>query len=185
MSRFGWFIFGVIAACVGLVIGAFLYVKLGGVQMAVNAPMQPFEKTVAKMALHASFASSLDLISPVPVNDDTLTAGAKIFKDHCADCHGLPGKPSAMAKQWFPPPPQLLETNEMCTDDSVGETYWKVSNGIRLTAMPEFKSALSQTERWQVTLFLKYADKLPSSALAVLNAAPADAQETQATLPAH
>lgn len=170
MSRISWFIFGVIFTCVAFALGAFLYVKEGGVQMAVNSPEFPFEETFAKMALHASFASSLHLQSPVPLNGDNLTAGAQTFKSHCAGCHGLPGKPSSMAKRMFPHPPQLLETNEMVTDDPVGETYWKVTNGIRLTGMPEFKTVLSETQRWQVAMFLKHADKLPPAAEAALSA---------------
>jgi thiosulfate dehydrogenase len=170
MSRLGWFIFGVVVTCVGFALGAFFYVKFGGVQMAVDSPEQPFEATVANMALHASFAGSLNLTSPVPLNDDNLAAGAQVFKSHCAGCHGTPGKTSGIAKRMFPPPPQLFEPNEMVTDDPVGETYWKVANGIRLTGMPESKTVLSDTECWQVTLLLKHADKLPPAALAALSA---------------
>jgi hypothetical protein len=47
------------------------------------------------------------------------------------------------------------------TDDPVGETYWKISNGIRLTGMPAYTNSLSQTETWQVSLLLANADKLP------------------------
>lgn len=170
MSRLGWFIFGVVVTCVGFALGAFFYVKLGGVQMAVDSPEFPFEATFAKMALHASFAGSLNLKSPVALNSDNLAAGAHIFKTHCSGCHGLPGKPSGMAKRVFPHPPQLMKPDEMVTDDPVGETYWKVTNGIRLTAMPEFKTVLSETQRWQVAMFLKHADKLPPAAEAALSA---------------
>jgi thiosulfate dehydrogenase len=170
MSRLGWFIFGVVATCVALAVGAFLYVQGGGVQMAVDSPELPLEATFAKMALHASFAGSLHLQSPVVLNSDNLTAGAQTFKSHCAGCHGLPGNRSGMAKRMFPPPPQLLEPNEMVTDDPVGETYWKVTNGIRLTGMPEFKTVLSGTERWQVAMLLKHANKLPPAAEAALSA---------------
>jgi len=54
------------------------------------------------------------------------------------------------------------------TDDDVGETYWKVKNGIRLTGMPGYVSSLSENEMWQVSLLLLHADKLPDSAVAVL-----------------
>ena len=74
MSRFGWFIFGIFFTCVALALTAFLYVQEGGVQMAVNSPEFPFEETLANMALHASFAGSLDLQSPAPLNTDNLTA---------------------------------------------------------------------------------------------------------------
>jgi thiosulfate dehydrogenase len=170
MLRFGSFILGIIFTCVALALAAFFYVKEGGVQMAVDAPEFPFEATFAKMALYASFTGSLNLKSPVPLNGDNLTAGAQTFKSYCSGCHGLPGKPSGMAKRVFPPPPQLMEPNEMVTDDPVGETYWKVTNGIRLSAMPEFKTVLSETQRWQVAMVLKHANKLPPAAEAALSA---------------
>ena len=56
------------------------------------------------------------------------------------------------------------------SDDPPGETYWKVANGIRLTGMPSFKSVLTETEMWQVSLLLANADKpLPPEALEILN----------------
>jgi thiosulfate dehydrogenase len=169
MSRFGWFIFGVVVTCAALALAAYLYVDTGGVQMAVDSPEFPFEAALANMALNASFAGSLNLKSPVPLSAHNLTTGAQTFKTHCAGCHGLPGKPSSVGKRMFPPP-QLLEPNEMVTDDPVGETYWKITNGIRLSGMPEFKTVLSESQRWQVAMTLKHADKLPRAAQAALSA---------------
>jgi thiosulfate dehydrogenase len=45
------------------------------------------------------------------------------------------------------------------SDDDPGFSYWVISNGIRLTGMPSFSHALSDKERWEVTLLLKNADK--------------------------
>lgn len=57
----------------------------------------------------------------------------------CAVCHGSSGgHPSFIAKGLFPKPPQLLEIDDQITADPVGEAYWKVKNGIRLTGMPGF-----------------------------------------------
>jgi thiosulfate dehydrogenase len=58
------------------------------------------------------------------------------------------------------------------SDDAVGETYWKVKNGIRLTGMPSYDKALSETEMWQVSLLLSRADKpLPADAAKMLGVA--------------
>jgi hypothetical protein len=38
-------------------------------------------------------------------------------------------------------------------DDPEGETYWKVSHGIRLTGMPAFCMTLTQTQLWQLATF--------------------------------
>jgi thiosulfate dehydrogenase len=52
----------------------------------------------------------------------------------------------------------------------VGQIYWILTNGIRLTGMPEFNTVLSETQRWQVAMMLKHVDKLPSGAEAALSA---------------
>ena len=51
----------------------------------------------------------------------------------------------------------------MVTDDPGGVTFWKVSHDIRLSRMPGFANTLSDTERWQVSMLLSHADKLPES----------------------
>jgi mono/diheme cytochrome c family protein len=83
-------------------------------------------------------------------------------------CHGLPaGKQTAIAEGEFPKPPHLFRGKGV-TDDTAGETYWKVANGIRLTGMPGFEKSLSTDEMWQVSLLLANADKLPASVAAAL-----------------
>jgi thiosulfate dehydrogenase len=67
----------------------------------------------------------------------------------------------------YPKPPQLFKAHGV-TDDPVGETYWKVANGIRLTGMPAYTNALSETEMWQVSLVLANADKLPPQVHTIL-----------------
>jgi thiosulfate dehydrogenase len=68
----------------------------------------------------------------------------------------------------YPNVPQLWKHG--VDDDPVGETYWKVSNGIRLTGMPGFKGALTDEQMWQVSQMLANAPKLPPDAMDVLKA---------------
>ena len=49
--------------------------------------------------------------------------------------------------------------NRIRNDDPVGVTFWKVTNGIRLTGMPAFEDSLKDQQRWQVSEFLANADK--------------------------
>lgn len=96
-----------------------------------------------------------------------MAAGARIYRVNCAFCHGLPDQPAnASAKGMFPKPPQLFI--RMVTDDPVGATYWKVANGIRLTGMPGYRTALSEEQMWQVSLLLANADKLSPATRAEL-----------------
>jgi thiosulfate dehydrogenase len=105
---------------------------------------------------------------PVPADEPNLVAGAHVYMEQCAVCHGVPGKDqTAIAKGEFPRPPHLFRGKGV-TDDEPGETYWKVANGIRLTGMPGFNQQLSTTDMWQVSLLLAHADKLPDAAKAIL-----------------
>ncbi len=74
-----------------------------------------------------------------------------------------------MARTMFPRPPQFWvkhQNGDMDVgNDPVGETYWKVKNGIRLSGMPAYGKALSEKQLWQVSLLLSWADKpLPAEA---------------------
>jgi mono/diheme cytochrome c family protein len=130
---------------------------------------------MASMALRARIHAEAPKDVPIQPDDANLTAGAKIYVDNCAFCHGLPNQASTppAAKGMFPVPPQLFNPDDMVTDDPPGQTYWKVDNGIRMTGMPSFAKSLSQTQMWQVTLLLAKADKLPDQAKAVLSSAAA------------
>jgi mono/diheme cytochrome c family protein len=137
--------------------------------METTAAPLPFEPAMARLALRASFKSSLGLKNPRPRDETNLVAGAHLYRQNCAVCHGAPHTtPTAIAKGMFPNPPQLFTTPDMVTGDPEGETYWKVTHGIRLSGMPGFDSTLSDTERWQVTMLVASADKLSATAQAAL-----------------
>ena len=159
----GKFVLGLIIGLVLLPLMVYFYFSTGIAPVAVTAPPMPFEKMFANMALHARMDKEVPKTVPIPVDEANLAAGARLYKDHCAVCHGLPGAPqTAIAKGMFPKPPKLMEGKGV-TDDPPGESYWKVAGGIRMTGMPGFSIALSTTEMWQVSLLLANADKLPPS----------------------
>jgi mono/diheme cytochrome c family protein len=60
----------------------------------------------------------------------------------------------------FPRAPQLFSHDDMVSDDPVGEDFWKVKNGIRLSGMPGFKDSLTEAQIWQVSALLARADNL-------------------------
>ena len=106
----------------------------------------------------------------VPADEKNFLAGAEVYKQHCAVCHGLPNvAPTAISEGMFPKPPQLLEGTGV-TDDPAWETYWKAANGIRLTGMPGFKGRLNDFQLWQVSQLLANADKISPAVKAALAA---------------
>ena len=162
------FIFGFITALLLIVAGGLGYAALGLAPVATASAPLPFEKRITRIALHARLDREAPKSSPIPVSEAAYAAGASIYRDHCAVCHGLPGRDqTAIAKGEFPKPPELLKGKGV-TDDPAGGTYWLVANGVRLTGMPGFSGALSSEQIWQVSLLLANADKLPATALTTL-----------------
>jgi thiosulfate dehydrogenase len=156
-------VLGIVLAFVLLFLGAYFYFSTGRAPVAVTAPEMPFERKFAGMALHAYMDKLPHLNAAVPEDEKNFLEGAKVYKENCAVCHGLPGEPKTMiADGMFPKPPQLFKGVGV-TDDEAWETYWKVANGIRMTGMPGFKDRLGDTKMWQVSVLLKDADKLPAS----------------------
>ncbi len=147
--------------------GLYIYLTGGGAPVATTDSDMPFENYFAHKALNARIAKDMPKIVPIQPTEANYLAGADLYKQHCAVCHGLPLAPkTAIATGMYPHPPQLFEGKGV-TDDEPGESYWKIFNGIRLTGMPGFSKSLSETQMWQIALLVANADKLPSSAKAV------------------
>jgi thiosulfate dehydrogenase len=140
--------------------GVYFYFSTGRAPVATSAPPMPLERKFAKMGLHAYLEKLPHPEPQVPADETNLIAGAKVYKEQCAVCHGLPGEPkSAVAAGMFPKPPELFHGTGV-TDDEAWESYWKVENGIRMTGMPGFKDRLTEPQIWQVTVLVKNADKI-------------------------
>ncbi len=151
---------GVLIGILVLLGGVYFYFSSGHAPVATSAVPMPFERRLAKVGLHA-YLDNLPHPQPqVPADEANLIAGAKVYKEQCTTCHGLPGEPkSAVSQGMYPAPPELFHGIGV-TDDEPWETYWKVENGIRMTGMPGFKGQLTETQIWQVAMLVKTADKI-------------------------
>lgn len=157
------FVVGLVLGLIAVPVMVYFYFASGNAPVSTSAPPMPFEKMLAGMALHARMDKEMPRSAPISADEAAYTAGAQVYKDHCAVCHGLPGQAqTAIAKGMFPKPPMLLEGTGV-TDDPAGETYWKVAGGIRMSGMPGFEKSLSTMQMWQVSLLLANADKLPKA----------------------
>ena len=159
----------------------YVYFASGRAPVATTDSDMPFEVSLAHKARNARIDRDMPKSVPIQATEANYLVGAEVYKQNCAVCHGLPGAPkTAIATGMYPRPPQLFEGKGV-TDDEPGETYWKTFNGFRLTGMPGFSKSLSETQMWQVSLLLAYADKVPASVKAALTpAAP-----VAAPMPSH
>ncbi len=166
---------GILLGIVGVAAGVYFYFATGRAPVAVTAPEMPLERTFAHMSLNAYLDKLPHPNPPVPADEKNLLEGAKVYKEHCAVCHGVPdGEQTAIAAGMAPKPPKLFKGMGV-TDDEAWESYWKVENGIRMTGMPGFKGRLAEPQIWQVAVLVKNADKITPVVRAELTGAPATA----------
>jgi mono/diheme cytochrome c family protein len=163
------FIVGVIIGVILIPLGVYTYFAGGFAPVSTSSEPMPFEKMLARKGLSARVDKEAPKNVPIPTDEANYMAGAQIYKENCAVCHGLPGQPATpIANGMYPKPPQLFHGKGV-TDDPAGESYWKVANGIRMTGMPGYRKTLSDTQMWQAAVLLANADKLPPSVQALLS----------------
>lgn len=158
-------------------VGAWLWFGYGHPPVAVADAPLPMERQITGVPLNARIERDMQSqpkVPPVQANEATFIAGAHVYREQCAFCHGVYGNPSHVGEHMFPDAPPLWEKHHGgdvvgVSDDPPGETYWKVANGIRLSGMPAYQHVLSETEMWQVSMLLANADKpLPPAAVDLL-----------------
>ena len=168
------FAIGIISTLAIGLLGAYLFIVFGLMPANADAKPSKLERWAAHKSLDATINREAPKIAnPVAINDGNLFAGLKLYAANCAVCHGTAdGMPSNIAKGLYQKPPQFGKHS--VTDDEERETYWKINHGIRLTGMPSFHASLSETQLWQLTLFLKHMKKLPPGVQAVWEALPSE-----------
>ena len=158
-----WFLGGVLL----IPVTALLYLTFGGPPVAVTDPALPFEKQRVHLPLETRVQREIQRDVPPAATRESRGAGAAVYHQNCASCHGLPDHPSTDAQPMYLSAPQLWRPDGKgvvaVNDDLAGETLWRVEDGIRLTAMPAYADLLLHDAMRQVTLLLSSADRLLSS----------------------
>ena len=169
------FLIGVRVGVVLLAGSGYYYIVSGIAPAAANDPAMPFERRLASRSLRAHIEKANVPAPPIAADEANLLAGAKLYKDNCAVCHGLLNQNSpAIAVNMFPDAPSLFKGKGV-SDDPPQESYWKIENGIRLTGMPAFKGELTNTQLWQLALVVANSDKLSDAVKKELTPEPPSA----------
>jgi mono/diheme cytochrome c family protein len=167
------FLLGLIVGLLLFPLGALAYLYCGSLPVAVGDKPFTMEGTIANRGLNARIDREAPKSSPIEASPTNLLIGAQIYRDNCSGCHGYYGQASPFGKHLFPGAPQLWAPHGNgivgVSDDPVGETFWKVRNGIRLSGMPAFNDLLNDTQMWQVSMLLANADKpLPANVISTV-----------------
>lgn len=92
--------------------------------------------------------------NPISATQDSVVAGASIYAQNCAVCHGETGEgdgPAAAALEMKPA--DLHEDHVQALTD--GGLFWIISHGKPDTPMPPWDNVLTEDERWHVVNFLR------------------------------
>jgi len=169
MKKLLVFAAGFVMALVVVLVCGWMYLHWGQLPVATEDKAFLMEERIVKVPLRARIAREMEK-PPFAGSEEVYLSGAMVYKENCAQCHGVPGQDVDFAKWMYPSAPQLFKKHAKnnvvgVSDDDPSETFWKVKHGIRLTGMPSFQHTLSNEEMWDVTLLLKAADQPMSAAV--------------------
>jgi mono/diheme cytochrome c family protein len=83
--------------------------------------------------------------NPIESDPEAVAAGANLFDQHCAECHGDMAEGGRKA-------PSLLADNVQ--QSTPGTLFWILTNGVVRRGMPVW-SKLPEAQRWQIVSYLK------------------------------
>lgn len=188
----GGFLLGFVLALVLAGIGVFLYLRTQEPQHVTKTVLTPSRRAVNSDATDAADATPSgdpmaggttpaprsDVSTPIAprpalhayrqppfgTSEDVFEAGARVYRNDCARCHGTPSHDAPFAAQMHPPASQLWRKRPHSdavgvSAEAPGETYEKIAAGNRTTGMPAFAHVLSERQIWEVSLLLKNADQ--------------------------
>lgn len=110
--------------------------------------------------------------APFGPSEDVFEAGAHVYAQQCASCHGTPKHDSATGQGMHPAAVQYWSAKH---DDPLAhmtspEVYEAIAQGDMGKGMPAYGDQLSETEIWQLTLLLRSARlEMPVPVLHILD----------------
>jgi mono/diheme cytochrome c family protein len=84
--------------------------------------------------------------NPYRDNPDAVAAGQRVFRDHCAQCHGE----DALGTKKRP----SLRSERVQELATVGDLHWLISNGSMAQGMPSW-AKLGDAQVWQVITYVR------------------------------
>jgi thiosulfate dehydrogenase len=155
----GKFIGGIIFTIVVGVIVVLCVVKFGLFNLRADATVPSIERTMAGGAMDTYVERHAPKVqNPVAVNDENLIDGVRLYKQHCAVCHGGPANPiSQIGSSFYPHVPQFLRHAPDMPDN---QNFFITKYGVRWTGMPGWGKVLSDEQIWKIMGFLSKMEKI-------------------------
>lgn len=155
------FVTGFVTGSIVLTLFVFVYLRLGLTNVTADAPTAAWQTRWMFSSVHTAIRRTVPagLKDPLPVDDDRLIDGGKLYLNDCVGCHGAPGKPpSDFGATFYPPAPQLAREG---THYSEAEIYWVAKHGIRRTGMSAQGAYYPDEKLWLLAGFISHITSLP------------------------
>jgi copper transport protein len=96
-----------------------------------------------------------EIRNPLAGDPAAIAAGGKIYPQRCLVCHGVDGRGNGPAAITLNPRPADFCIHMQPGVHSDADIFDWISDGYPNSAMPTFRTVLSETERWEVYAYLK------------------------------
>jgi S-disulfanyl-L-cysteine oxidoreductase SoxD len=106
----------------------------------------------SEKALFAAKDAAAAVRNPIPATPQSIARGAELYRITCAVCHGEQGRGDGPVGRKFDPSPVDL-SKPYTQDQADGQLFFTLTRGR--VAMPFYRDALSQSERWDVINYIR------------------------------
>ena len=91
--------------------------------------------------------------NPIAPTPEALANAEQLFTDNCVLCHGEKGLGDGPGAKTIKVKPANFTDPKLMAPETDGSLFWKMSKGRG--AMPSWEDQLSETERWQLVLYIR------------------------------
>jgi len=103
-----------------------------------------------------------NLKNPLLSNSQVISEGQQVYLQSCAICHGTDGHgQTTLGQGMYPPVMDLTSPHVQHWNDA--QMFWIIQNGVRMTGMASWKSAISSEDTWKLVIFIRHLPELDSA----------------------
>jgi len=126
-----------------------------GLRLGLGAPLALLTFSLGLFYLMQPVVVETAQVNPIAPNSESIAAGQVLFSASCAPCHGITGKGDGPVGLTLNPRPADLRQHAIPGIHTDAQLFEWITNGFPGSRMPAFKTALSDTDRWNLVNFIR------------------------------